>query len=90
MFFRDFFDFFVNPDAAPRLAAHRAVIIGVGGGGFHLFAGLDVDFPGSFGVDGLREVAFPVEVCPCATEVVVTVSGGFYTSRDVCGVSGDS
>ena len=32
---------------------------------------------------------FPVEVCPCSAEVVVSVGGGFYTSRDVGCVSGD-
>jgi len=49
-----------------------------------------MDFPGGFRVDGLREVAFPVEVRPCSAEVVVAVGGGFYTAREVGGVCGDS
>ena len=48
-----------------------------------------MNFSGGFRVDGLGEVIFPVEVCPCAAEVVVSVGGGFYTACDVGGVCGD-
>jgi len=72
----------VDPDRAPVLAAHGAVVeVGQ--------VLVVVHFPGGLGIEGQGEVPVPVEIGSRLAELVVALAGAFDSEGDIGGVGGD-
>lgn len=81
-------EFGIDPDAAPFSAAHGAVVPGIVLGDAAMGAGFVVHSMCGFGVQGLAEMLFPVEICAGFAEASVALGGVVKAAGDVGGVCG--
>jgi len=82
-------DFLVNPDTAPGLAAHGAVIGGVRLLCLDLFAGLAVHSFGCLWIERFGQMCLPVQVRAGRAQFPVSLGSAFQAPSDIACVGCD-